>query len=291
MASLFDKLRRTLMVRVSLIYVVSAWLVLQFVELIVSRLGPFPRVAEVTAELLSLNFLIALFFAWVIEAASPNDRKYMLMRIVWAWGPMVIGFTIMYFIMFGIVGLRSVTKALGVTGLIGLIFIIWMQMTSPFARAWALRSAQNPDTLIRAEQRLNWPLTPKEVRATEIHIAPHLYYMFLAAIAALVFIIAETLLGEFFGDRLGAVGYFGAAGIAVGIAAASYPIHKRASRYVNLGSDVEAESSAKDAKSIAMEIKNALANIFKITIVRYWYITMPGLLVISYIAIWIVDNV
>lgn len=291
MRKLVDKLRHSLVIRVGLIYAVAAWLIVQVVEVIVLTFGLPNTVAKVTAQLAFLDIIVVLWFSWVLEAAAPTDRKCMFMRLAWVWGPALVALHVAILVQRVFFYPGSLTKLLFSASLILFVITIWMQISNPFARAWVFRRANHTDALMEAERRLAWPLSPKEIRATEIHIAPQLYYTFLAAIAALVFIISETLLGELFGDTLGTVGYIGAAVIAIGIATVSYPLHKRVSKYVSLRNDVLAKSGAKNAQSIAIEVRTALINIFKILFVRYWYITIPGLLVMSYFVVWVADNV
>ena len=277
MKKVFDKLRRSLVVRVGLIYAATAWLLGQIIEVITPYLGLADTVAEVAAELAGINFIFSLLISWIVEAASPPDRKFVLIRMAWMLGPMALGINVyLYILISG--GFSTRINAYLALGLFLLVTHLWAQMSAPFARAWTFRRAEDPAALIRAEQRFQWPLKPKEVRKTEIHIEPKLYFTFLAGIAAIVFIVSETVLGEFFGDTVESVGYIGASIIALAIAAVMYPTHKRASKYFKLPKDVESDSGADNAKSVVAEIVNSLLSCLRVCFIQYWYLTIPAIL-------------
>lgn len=146
-----------------------------------------------------------------------------------------------------------------------------------------LERAEESEALERAEQRLNCPMKSKDIKEVEIHIAPKLYYTFLVGIAAIVIIVTETLIGEFFDNTPIATGYFGASIFALGIAASMYPIHKRLSKHVASPRRVEEESGAADAKSVVLEVARGLRQYCKVSFIDYWYITIPGLIALFFI--------
>jgi hypothetical protein len=284
MKKLFEKLRHNLVIRVVLIYVAIAWIVIQAVEQITPLLGLPDAVARGTVDLAVLNLFPALFVPWIIEPASLPDRRLMFLRIAWTMAPAAIVLNACILVRFGFMG---GLKGLLVWGLLFLVPIIWAQMSAPFARAWAFRQAHDPTALIRAEQRLQWPLKSTELKEVEIHLAPSLYYTFVAGIAAIIFIVSETVIAETFDDTLGSVGYVGASVIALGIATVVYPVHKRVSKYIAPGNDRHVVLGASDAKSVGREIVHALLNYFKLHFIRYWYVIIPLgviLLLLGYLA-------
>jgi hypothetical protein len=87
---------------------------------------------------------------------------------------------------------------------------IWSSLRWPFTRKNTLLKSKGEEALTqKALSRLVWPSTIAAQQATEIRIAPGLYYSFLTFIYWVTFIVVETLLSEILDDKLGSAGYFG----------------------------------------------------------------------------------
>lgn len=281
MARIFHKLRQSLVVQVGLIYVIIAWIVFQIVDAIAMHYYLSVAVVRVTIELAITNFIVALWVAWSVGKVAPQDRLLQLVRLAWLLGPLFL---------VGNAGTLSARLSGGyltpgpapqyVLLFLLLIFItgIWILISSPFARTWAIRRANDREAFILAEQSLNWPFKWKEVLEMEPRIAPRLYFTFLAVIAATGLIVIETLIAEFLEGTFGLSGYTRTSLIAVGIATILYPVHKRASKYVATGHRLKADSGAADVKSAVSEILRASSVRFKLTF-RYWYFYIPFIIV------------
>jgi TolB-like protein/Tfp pilus assembly protein PilF len=73
--SLFDELKRRNVFKVGIAYVVSAWLLLQFTEVLVGLLGLPENAGKYVILLLVIGFPVALFFAWAFELTPEGIKK------------------------------------------------------------------------------------------------------------------------------------------------------------------------------------------------------------------------
>jgi len=73
--SLFDELKRRNVFKVGIAYVVAAWLLLQFTEVLVGLLGLPENAGKYVILLLVIGFPVALFFAWAFELTPEGIKK------------------------------------------------------------------------------------------------------------------------------------------------------------------------------------------------------------------------
>ncbi len=73
--SLIDELKRRNVFKVGIAYVVAAWLLLQFTEVLVGLLGLPENAGKYVILLLVIGFPVALFFAWAFELTPEGIKK------------------------------------------------------------------------------------------------------------------------------------------------------------------------------------------------------------------------
>ena len=74
MASIFQELKRRNVFRVAAAYVVVAWLILQFTDLVLENMAAPPWVMQVIMLVLAIGLPMAVFFAWAFEL-TPEGLK------------------------------------------------------------------------------------------------------------------------------------------------------------------------------------------------------------------------
>ena len=72
--SFFDELKRRNVFRVGIAYAVSAWVLLQVVDLVLENIEAPPLVMQIFMLALAIGFPIALIFAWAFEM-TPEGVK------------------------------------------------------------------------------------------------------------------------------------------------------------------------------------------------------------------------
>jgi len=75
MASLWEELKRRNVVRVAVAYVIVAWLILQFADVLVPLLSLPDWVGRLIFLLLLIGIPLALFFAWAYELTPEGLKK------------------------------------------------------------------------------------------------------------------------------------------------------------------------------------------------------------------------
>lgn len=75
MAGLFEELKRRNVIRVAILYVVTAWLMLQAADVGMSALGLPDWTGKLVMFLLALGFPIALIFAWIYEFTPDGIKR------------------------------------------------------------------------------------------------------------------------------------------------------------------------------------------------------------------------
>ncbi|MEM1412861.1 MAG: tetratricopeptide repeat protein [Pseudomonadota bacterium] len=73
--SFFDELKRRNVFRVGLAYVVGAWLLLQFTEVITELLSLPPTIGPIVVAAVAIGFPIALFLAWAYELTPDGVKR------------------------------------------------------------------------------------------------------------------------------------------------------------------------------------------------------------------------
>ena len=73
---LFQELRRRKVTRVAAVYVVTAWLLLQIVDVVGDPLGLPDWFAKVVIVLLAIGLPVALIVAWAFELTPDQDHKF-----------------------------------------------------------------------------------------------------------------------------------------------------------------------------------------------------------------------
>jgi hypothetical protein len=74
MAGLFEELKRRNVIRVGIAYVVAAWLVLQFSDLVLENIGAPAWVIQSIMLVLAIGLPITLIIAWAFEL-TPDGLK------------------------------------------------------------------------------------------------------------------------------------------------------------------------------------------------------------------------
>ncbi len=287
---ILNKLKSSFVLRVSLIFAVSAWVFVQIVRIVVSYFG-FPMTVTMTiAELAVMNFLLVFSLAWVIRAASPPDRRLLVVCLAWILGPLVLGMNL-FLLVIGSFFRGDDSSIFGwiILTLIVLVGFIWLQISGPFASVWLREKVEDREAVDKVVRKLEWPFKPDEIHEADAHISPKLYYTFLACILAIIFIVVESLLGEFLDDTFGSADYIGASIIALCKSAGFYPAHKRVSKYISVDAESSTGSIATNFKSAVSEVVRALRSLFKM-IIRYWYVFVPLSIVTGYVMRWIIRH-
>lgn len=73
--SLFEELRRRNVFRVAVAYVVTAWLIMQFADLVLDNIGAPVWVMQTTLLLLAIGFPVAVLLAWAFEITPEGIKR------------------------------------------------------------------------------------------------------------------------------------------------------------------------------------------------------------------------
>jgi hypothetical protein len=73
--SFFEELKRRNVFRVSMAYVISAWVLLQFVDLVLENIQAPDWIMKVFMLALAIGFPLAVFFAWAFEMTPDGIKK------------------------------------------------------------------------------------------------------------------------------------------------------------------------------------------------------------------------
>jgi TolB-like protein len=73
--SLFDELKRRNVFRVGVAYIIGAWLLIQFADIVLDNIGSPPWVLQTLFVVLAVGFFITLFFAWAFELTPEGIKK------------------------------------------------------------------------------------------------------------------------------------------------------------------------------------------------------------------------
>jgi len=73
--SLFEELKRRNVFRVGIAYVISAWVLLQFIDLVLENIQAPDWVMKVFMLALAIGFPLAVFFAWAFEMTPEGIKK------------------------------------------------------------------------------------------------------------------------------------------------------------------------------------------------------------------------
>ncbi len=73
--SFFNELKRRNVIRVAIAYVIVAWLILQFADVVLNNIEAPHWVFQVIMLVLGIGLLLALFFAWVYELTPEGIKK------------------------------------------------------------------------------------------------------------------------------------------------------------------------------------------------------------------------
>ena len=75
MSSLFEELRRRNVIRVGIAYLVAAWVLLQFADLVLENIGAPEWVMQALMLVLALGFPLVLLFAWAFELTPEGIKR------------------------------------------------------------------------------------------------------------------------------------------------------------------------------------------------------------------------
>ena len=75
MGTIFSELKRRNVIRVALTYIVTAWLLLQVVDIVLNNIEAPDWVFQAILLLLAISFPIALIFAWAYEMTPEGFKK------------------------------------------------------------------------------------------------------------------------------------------------------------------------------------------------------------------------
>lgn len=291
-----DQFRDSLIVRTAAIYAIAAGVLIWFPSSVAQLFDMDGRKAFLVAKLVAIsNLPVAVYTAWIIDPVSSPDRRIFLLRVLWVWAPGFLGVNslLLFDSIEGVPG-ESHFPIFVAFGLLLIVSYFWWMISNPFARAWAVNAAKNPDAIFRAETRFTFGPFTKHVDAhdedaydIEIRIAPKLYFSFVAALAALVFIVLETLIGEFVDNLFGGGGYIAASTIAIGVAVLMYPVHKRASIYVDFQKHVDRYSGNAVDGSLLNEVQRAF-KAHGAQLKENWLIIVLDLVVVLLVIWWYV---
>ena len=73
--SFFDELKRRNVFRVAIGYVITAWLLLQVVDLVLENVNAPDWVMQVFMLALAIGFPLAVFFAWAFEMTPDGVKR------------------------------------------------------------------------------------------------------------------------------------------------------------------------------------------------------------------------
>lgn len=213
------------------------------------------------------SFLVFLI-AWGVRPVAKSDRKVMLVRLLWIYAGWILMF-VYFFGFYRFFGRGSFVGGLLIASLFGFAGFLWHSVSSPFAREWALSRCADKDKMLEAESYLNFPFSPQEVEESEIRVSPTIYYGFISVAAAIVLIIADAVVGEFIDTKLSLPGYSGAVVIALLVAAATYPIHSRASKFVSSSSQQKVEEAPSEVHSAFPAVMSGVVRMLRLALLRY----------------------
>jgi len=253
------------------VYALCVALLILVVDEIAAAVG-FPNtVAPAFRQVAVAAGIAVTVSAWVASAARPNDRRLVLMRMVWLFAPIILAISIVWVARFGFWSI-SLFQFWVLFIPIFFVAVLWIQVSNPVLRSWMYRKADDYEGVRKAEARFQWPTNPREWEDIEIRIPPERYFGLLAGVSTLIFIVLETILNEFLGDVSGTKGYGAASMIAVGIAAVMYPIHAWASRQFDIGRSRIAAPAQESAESLTKDVARKSANLYRLLFVKHWYI-------------------
>ena len=87
---ILNKLKSSFVFRVSFIYAVFAWFVIESVIFAISR-AVIPEAALITVAILSIGYFpIVLQVSRAMEAVRPLDRSLFFKQIAWVYGPVFL---------------------------------------------------------------------------------------------------------------------------------------------------------------------------------------------------------
>jgi TolB-like protein len=75
LSSFFEELKRRNVFRVGIAYIIAAWLVMQFADVILNNIEAPPWVFQAILLLLGIGLLFAIFFAWAFELTPEGIKK------------------------------------------------------------------------------------------------------------------------------------------------------------------------------------------------------------------------
>ena len=73
--SFFEELKRRNVFRVGIAYAISAWVLLQFVDLVLENIQAPDWIMKVFMLALAVGFPLAIFFAWAFEMTPEGIKK------------------------------------------------------------------------------------------------------------------------------------------------------------------------------------------------------------------------
>jgi hypothetical protein len=73
--SFFEELKRRNVFRVAFGYVITAWLLLQFIDLVLENVNAPDWVMQVFMLALAIGFPLAIFFAWAFEMTADGVKR------------------------------------------------------------------------------------------------------------------------------------------------------------------------------------------------------------------------
>lgn len=253
-------------------YVIVATLFVSLVYYLVLTFEWPEELAKFVAKFAFFNSIFLFGLIWITEPVKPTDRRLVASEAMWFYVPACIVWNLLIFTrvlavpvlpISSMLGIRPGTPLVLVEGFVNIAVLIlimntWFLMRWPFTRNNVLLKSIDKVASRAALSRLIWPMTLETIQVVEIRIAPSVYYSFLTLTFWATFVVLETAFSEYLGDQLGSASYVGASVIALAIGSVVYPIHKRASRYLDNRSSVGTGASAHDPKSALMSIVRSI---------------------------------
>ena len=227
----------------------------------------------------SLGYFLVTKFGRFVEAVSVADRGTALSLCAWVYGPLWLT-TIWWCcgwvlrdapVSIAIPGLRQTGLETSLRAVAILASATWVLVSAPIARLWATNIAQDPETLLTAEESL---FISDKQREFEAQVSLPTYYALVLSIMAIMFLILESIIGESIERMTGVSGYVGSAVAALGVAASLYPINRRFNAFVANMRDVSQESGRADSLSALKSAVTSTHRFLSVELGDIFYVTL-----------------
>jgi hypothetical protein len=233
------------------------------------------NVEKVFRHMLILTGLAVTFVAGCLAMVDKDDRRVVLVRLLWT-----MGVPVALVVVLGI--LRSAYWAISEPqfwAFAGILFVftpLWMQLSSPILRSWAAERYVDAARVAKIEKIASWPFSEKDLSEIEISLPRKKYFAAMTGLGAVLFLILETVLGEFLSNSFSISGYVGSCAIGLVVASAIYPIHNWATTAVELHQNRVADMEKDEELELTKEVVSKSVNYYKLMFGKYIHIFIPS---------------